>query len=73
MILYMYPSCVVEAFTEAEEKLGVLQIVVNNSAIVHEFEWQQCLDVNLVCQFSLVAYCFSTLVMHTGSYESLAY
>ena len=62
--MYMYPSCVVEAFTEAEKKLGVLQIVVNNSAIVQEFDWQQCLDVNLVCQLSLVANCFYSRDAH---------
>ena len=57
-------SFVLAAFTEAEEKLGVLQIVVNNSGILQEFEWQQCFDVNLVCQLSLVVYCFYPRYTH---------
>ena len=38
-----------DVFEFAEQRLrGNVSIVVNNCSILHEFDWKNCLDVNIV-------------------------
>ena len=46
---------VAEAFQRTTETFGILDIVVNNAAILDEIDWQKSVDINLVRHIRL--YC----------------
>lgn len=52
-VLVLSPS---ELFKTAKETLGDLHIVVGNAGIIDEFQWEKCLDVNLVRQVSVLSF-----------------
>ena len=40
--------CFIDLFCVAKEVFGRIDIAVDNAAVIHEFNWKLCLDVNVV-------------------------
>ena len=45
---YILLKSITDVFDKVTKKYGPPDIIVFNSGIIHEFEWQKCLDINLV-------------------------